>query len=166
MKAFYSLFLLIFGFFQPVFAQDDSVRVSVQSGYYFMRIPCADSEEICEFQNEMEWIYVDEKQCVFIFITANYEYCMSSINFKKRPKQIYRKIKKENEKFLQLFQECQASGTSYVTNIDSTGKMNRDGFLWDVHFSKPSIFKRKQLTLKIDFAKTGSIQNNYLFIGK
>lgn len=77
---------------------------TIKSGYYFRILPQENDQDT--FNNEMEWIHVSETHEVKSFITANYEYCMYEMHFKRKPKTIYRQLHRNQAQFDSLYLVC------------------------------------------------------------
>ena len=93
----------------------DSIETSqIKTGYYFRILPKEDDMD--EFYNEIEWVYITENNEVKLFVTANYEYCMLDMYFARKPKEIYKQIKRNQEKFDSLYLLCN-QGQNTVPSI-------------------------------------------------
>ena len=83
---------------------DSADIFNIKSGFYFRTLP--QENDLEKFYNEIEWIYVSESHEVKEFTSANFEYCMYEMYFDRKPKNIYRQIIKNQEKFDSLYLIC------------------------------------------------------------
>lgn len=79
----------------------------IQSGYYFRR------DTTSQF-GKIEWLYVSKNNQVRDFFTADYEYCLSPMNFTADPKENWKLMKRKNKRFEQLYADC--FGGPYITS--------------------------------------------------
>lgn len=77
---------------------------TIKSGYYFRILPQENDQDT--FNHEIEWLHVSESHEVKSFITANYEYCMYEMHFKRKPKAIYRQLHRNQAQFDSLYLVC------------------------------------------------------------
>lgn len=84
----------------------DSLSITaIQPGYYYKRIS-TDTADSMDY-NEIDWICVTPDNQVKLFVTANFEYCMYEMRWKNEPKEIYRQLKKNSNKFNELYLKCE-----------------------------------------------------------
>lgn len=142
----------------------DSVDVfNIKSGFYFRTLP--QENDLEKFYNEIEWIYISESHEVKEFITANFEYCMYEMHFDGKPKNIYRQIKKKQEKFDSLYLICnQGQKTSPSESINGefivlSRKLNSICISDILIFQSKGIVRKKRTEKDI-------VTYQYEFVGK
>jgi hypothetical protein len=82
----------------------DVATIKAKSGYYFRQIK--NENGIVDRHNEIEWIYISKSNEVRLFISANYEFCMSDMHFATNAQEIYKQINRRKRKFNKLYLKC------------------------------------------------------------
>ena len=142
---------------------DSADIVNIKCGFYFRMLPQENDQD--KFNNEIEWIYVSESHDVKEFTTANYEYCMYEMYFDHKPKNIYRQIIKNQEKFDSLYLKCnQGQKTQPSESINGefivlSRKQN------SICINDILIFQSKGMIRRIR-TENGIVSYQYEFIGK
>lgn len=133
---------------------DSLETAQVKPGYYFRILP--KMNELDEFNNEIEWINITKNHEVKIVITANHEYCMQNMHFAQKPKEIYKQIKRNQEKFDSLYLVCNQGQNTvpYIIKNDNLivlSPLDKNEVINDVlTFQKNKITRRVRNANKID----------------
>lgn len=130
----------------------------VKSGYYYRILPLQNG--IDSFNNIIDWIYISDSMDVQLFESANYEYCLLEMYFKKEPKQIYHQIKKDYKKFIDLYLKCTDHEMYIPSKSYSYGKIVLNQQHDVILFVKDGIIR------KIRNSNDEILTYNYKFIGK
>ncbi len=136
---------------------------TIKSGYYFRILPQENDQDT--FNNEIEWIHVSESHEVKSFITANYEYCMYEMHFKRKPKAIYRQLHRNQAQFDSLYVVCnegQKTPPSESINDEYIVLSKQDNCSC-IH--ELLTFQRNRIT-RIIRTNNGIVSYSYKFMGK
>lgn len=132
--------------------------VNIRPGYYYYKRSIDENEVQEDFENEIEWFFIDENYQANNFFTGTYEYCLDDLLFTQNPKTIYRTIKKNKSQFEELLKGCEFEdySKSYLISPNSIEVMKNKYFDYielELLFSKGKLIRKsydQNLNLIID----------------